>query len=254
MLGLLLLTTCVAMGLGLWNASQRAESFRREMSRALEENRRLRDEYGEFEIADPSLLYAVAMHPGMDTGDYRDWAWRIATPAGTRVTLKYADGMIQVPKNYDGPPAAQDLPKPAYQEVLEPGTHTIRLNFDYDPNFRAAKAWRYRVAVRSELEGSQSSRATVRSMVEPAWPSLVDGEGPLAALFQPSEGLRLGTSYPVATDAFAADKNFVLQRMRVQTVDRKLLPPQGIQDFSEIPGFDRDAPAPGFLIWLEPMP
>lgn len=96
--------------------------------------------------------------------------------------------------------------------------------------------------------------STRRSLASPAWPALVNDEplAPLAAIYQPSEGLDWGVSHPITDAGYAPDEPLVLQRMRVQTVDRKIVPPTGFRSYDDIPGFDVNADAPGFILWLEP--
>lgn len=247
LLSLLLVTTCVALGLGLWLTHQRADRYRAAMSRAFSENQRLRDEYGEFEVTDPSLLYAVMMHKARrDFGqqENRDWAWRVSVPEGKPLTLRYFDGVIGF-KGY---------PQAPFDQPLDPGVHTIRLSFRYNPDRPPGLAWQAHLSIRSRLADRSRNWSTTRTMKAPAWPSLTGDGGPMMAVYHPDEGVGWGrSSGMLAPNGYSPAKRLVLQRMRVQTVDRKLLP-VGNARYDKTPGFDPEADAAGFIVWIEPSP
>lgn len=247
LLSLLLVTTCVALGLGLWLTHQRAERYRAAMSRAFSENQRLRDEYGEFEVTDPSLLYAVMMHKARrDFGqqENRDWAWRVSVPEGTPLTLRYFDGVIGF-KGY---------PQAPFDQPLDPGVHTIRLSFRYNPDRPPGLAWQAHLSIRSRLADRGRSWSTTRTIKASAWPSLTGDGGPMMAIYLPDEGIAWGrSSGMLAPNGYDPSKRLVLQRMRVQAIDRKYLPVRTFSD-ADIPGFDVKADAPGFIVWIEPSP
>lgn len=241
LLSLLLLLTCVAMGLGVWRAHQRAEGFRREMSRALRENNRLRNEAGEFTVTDPERLYADWVRRDLTSAtDNRYWAWRVWVPEGRRYQLTYGDGVVP----FEG------FPPSNARRLVDPGDYTIQLWFEHDPSFGDERPWVANLSVQHRTEGAEGNWSTRRRMMEPAWPAIDAAKRPKSgALFQPDEGVGWGVVTVDSDHSEAPDERVVLQRLRVREVPPK---PGGYQGYDGIPGFDPKADAPGFVIWLEP--
>lgn len=234
---LLLISTCVAMGLGMWRASQQVERYRNENAQLTEENKRLRGEYGEFDVTDPSRLYANEIRTSEAMWSQLDWGWRIAIPEGKRFVLNYIDGTIP----------AKKFPKPKFTRPLGGGTYTIRVDHFYDPNRSEAKAWRVRIMIHQS--GKMRSNSVHSMAMEPnPWSAIPKIDSNVSSFIQQDEvGIFLDSNL-----SQSADKRLVLQRFRLHTVDKMTTNLSGNPQLPD--SFDHGADAPGFLIWLEPLP
>lgn len=242
LLSLLLLVTCLAMGLGLVTAIGVTSEAVRDMRVAKSENKRLRQDYGGFEVKDTTRVYAKEMRQAWDRDEqlkFRDWAWRVWMPAGKRYTLCYTDGLI----------GESGLPKPSQSWPLDPGFQTIRLRFDHAPGLGGDSGrWHVRVSI-----GNESPRyRSTWEMGSPAWPEVVDPRDGQGGVNLGGETVgRFGTVQFDSSNSRPADKRAILQRLRFAPVDMASLPNMN-RPVSE--SIDTSTPAPGFVIWIEPQP
>lgn len=236
----LLFTACVAMGLVIWRLNQHIEDLGRCNGLLDDENRRLYNEVGRFKVEHPERLYADQIRRDITHATQnRYWAWRVWVPEGKRYLLNYADGVIGL----------NGLPAPSISEPIESGDVIVQLWYEFDHTFKPSGGWRVRLAIRGRTEKGNLSWSTSRLVQNSPWPDLAIESDSKAPIFQPDEGVGWGVSTVGSDRSQEVGQQVVLQRMRVQSVERK---DGGYQVYDDIPNFDPKAKAPGFIIWLKP--
>lgn len=239
LLSLLLVITCTAMGLAIWCLQQRSSGLQRDFFTIREENRRLVDEYGDYQVEDPSLLYAMQLRRNeTDRSGMLDWAWRVTTPPGKTYRLCYAEGTV----------GRKGLPQPDLNWLLGSGEHRIVLRHRFDPGSPPSGNWCADVMVESSARGGWNAHHTMGAT---PWPSLATGTPGTAPYYQPDEGVGWGLGASQVHHWHEPDQRLILQRLRVQQVKLPPIPTSGNLDLS---GIDKDAASPGFVIWLKPVP
>ncbi|WP_146444220.1 hypothetical protein [Botrimarina colliarenosi] len=216
------------------------------MSQAHLENRRLRDEAGEFTVTDSARLYADQVRPDVTSAmQNRYWAWRVWVPEGSAYLLNFADGVI--------PARGKGLPTPIFSEKIEPGDSRIQLIYQYDTARDDSGRWGVTVVVEDWQASSTRHAECSHFFGSDPWPSLfqernLSNRWPLEL---PDEGVSRGRHTVDSDHSLPAGERVVLQRWRVASV-----PPnptgKAYDRYVDIPNFDPNAAAPGFVIWLEP--
>lgn len=246
LLSLLLLMTSVALGLGLWWTYQLAERFQSAMSTALSENYRLKGELGEFNVIDPSRIYADRVRRDLtEKLGHRYWCWRVWIPDKPAYRLNFTDGSIPAREN--------SLQKPTFSEPIDPGDHRVEVLYKQNLEQQDLDPWRLTVQVASWGADSKGTFTNSSRVPETSWLRLDNDRSKAWLLHQPDEGVDWGRVTVDDDKSVQAGKRVVLQRWRVQTVPPN---PTGkpYNGYQNIPNFDPEADAPGFIIWLEPVP
>ncbi len=234
--------TCVGMGFGLglalWRTQQRLDAQRVEVGRLHEENHRLREEYGEFNVEDPSRLYAAQINRD-ETSETRmlDWRWRVYTP--TPAVLHYTHGGV----------SKEGLPTPDCSDPIVAGYHTISLR--YHPElYNEGEDWRTEIVIRTRARNANGTRTLSLRPDEPTWPPsrfTAETKWPAAS---PIEGVNWGRVTVGDDQSQVFDKPVVLQRVLVQPGEAP--PPRSNGHAEWLRSLKPDAKTPGFVIWLEP--
>lgn len=235
---LLLLTTClgVTLGLGiaLLRSQEMAELHRRRAGLLHDENRRLRKEYGEFNVADPSLFYGAQINRH-ETSSSRmlDWKWRVYLPKES--TLRFADGGI----------SKKGLPKSDLHESLMPGYYTIRLR--YWPGLSSRETdWLVEVVIQNRV----MNRTLVHHATDPRWPVPLGTPADKWPRASPVEGIHWGMATVRSDHSQQPNQPIVLQRLLVQPGDPPKKPSNN--DVYWVDTLGKKELLPGFVIWLEP--
>jgi hypothetical protein len=117
---LLLLMTCVALGVALWQSRQRIGPLQTEIEL-------LRRELGYLTIAEPAKVNAIQLQ----TGNPLIWQWRIYLPPGTRYRIRSSSGFLP---DQQGPTlkAWLDAVEPLREAGVAAGTIPTLRNFWFD--------------------------------------------------------------------------------------------------------------------------
>lgn len=238
---LLLVTTCVALAVGLGTqllrAERRAEDLRTAAGRLSYENRRLRDEYGAFKIEDPTLLYAAQIDRNdASDSDLLEWKWRVYTPEA--YSSNFADGAV----------SKKGFPNPSSSFPLEPGNHTIRLR--YQPELYNAKSdWKIDFFIRSETDSVRRNLIRSQYASGSIWPPPRDTPAEQWPTPVPVEGVDWGRITVRHDNSQLPNNRVVLQRVLVQP--GPVPPPSVPRSADWVTSLDPSAQVPGFVIWLE---
>lgn len=238
----LLLITCLGMlfgfGVQLWRTRQQVQLHAMRASRLSEENRRLREEYGEFEVEDPGLFYAAQMNRDeLNPPQLLDWKWRVYAPRA--YSLNFAEGAI----------GKAGAPMPAASLPIERGMHTIRLR--YQPEmYDAREDWRIEIETNSVTNDARSNHTHALHATDAAWPPpryTPEEKWPWAV---PIEGVNWGTMTVRPDHSQQPNQRIVLQRVLVapSTIDLKT---DALNRWER--SLDAKSKESGFLLWLEPV-
>lgn len=174
---LLMLITCIGLGFHNWRTYQQSEVIQKRAHELDRENQRLRDEYGEFVVDDPSLFYGAQINR-IFTSESRmlDWKWRIYTP--TPYTIHFTDKNV----------SKIGYPKPDISRVIPSGYHTVHLHYVPD-TYKGGPGWMTKINIK-RVYGSNTLAMRANSSDWP--PRLTSANAPWPHTV-PEEGIDWGT-------------------------------------------------------------
>lgn len=216
LLNLLLLLTALSSGASGYLLYRDNKLLHQENAQVRDQNRQLRMRYGEFNVEDPTKVYAVELRDRYPVaGNPWWWRWRVFLPEGKTHQLLLYNGVI--PETGTPRPAGQ---QPARALPMRSGENYVSYAVYHD-----GANWREALAVNgSGHDGPFRNQP---------WMTWHDGRA--------SPGRTLSWRHSQLTQH---DAGYELYRFRAYQIDE---PPAGTSTLPKPP----NTAAPGFLLWID---